>query len=113
MKSGKQRRLEINAKRKQKAAKRQVVNKETGRRLRHVLGPPVNEALLAPNNSYGAPDFVYRGYYVDISSSSARGRIGVTAATTFRGWTRGMFFTVVRLAKVRMVKRRRNCVATR
>ena len=30
-----------------------------------MLGPPVNEALLAPNNSYGAPDFVYRGYYVD------------------------------------------------
>ena len=30
-----------------------------------MLGPPVNGALLAPNNSYGAPDFVYRGYYVD------------------------------------------------
>ncbi len=27
---------------------------------------PVNEALLAPNNSYGAPDFVRRGYYVDL-----------------------------------------------
>jgi hypothetical protein len=65
MKSGKQRRAEIHAKRKQKAAKRQVVNTETDRRLRPVFGPPVNEALLAPNNSYGAPDFVYRGYYVD------------------------------------------------
>lgn len=65
MKSGKQRRAEIDAKRKQKAAKRQRVNQETDRPLRPVLGPPVNEALLAPNNSYGAPDFVYRGYYVD------------------------------------------------
>ena len=26
----------------------------------------VNESALAPNNSYGAPKFVYRGYYVDI-----------------------------------------------
>jgi Probable zinc-ribbon domain len=34
-------------------------------RLHPVLGPPVNEELLAPNNSYGAPDFVRRGYYVD------------------------------------------------
>jgi len=65
MKSGKQKRVEIRAKRKQKATKRQAVIKETGRRLRPVLGPPVNELLLAPNNSYGAPDFVYRGYYVD------------------------------------------------
>ncbi|HLN87167.1 MAG TPA: zinc-ribbon domain containing protein [Candidatus Limnocylindrales bacterium] len=65
MKSGKQRRAEIDAKRKQKAAKRQAVDQETDRPLRPVLGPPVNEALLAPNNSYGAPDFVYRGYYVD------------------------------------------------
>jgi len=65
MKSGKQRRAEIHAKRKQQAAKRQAVNQETDRRLRPALGPPVNEALLAPNNSYGAPDFVYRGDYVD------------------------------------------------
>lgn len=65
MKSDKQKRAEINAKRKRKAAKRQPVNKATDRRLRPVLGPPVNEALLAPNNSYGAPDFVYRGCYVD------------------------------------------------
>ena len=40
-------------------------NKHQARQLRPVLGPPVNEALLAPNNSYGAPDFVHRGYYVD------------------------------------------------
>jgi hypothetical protein len=67
MKSGKQRRAEIDAKRKRKAAKRQAATKEEEeRRLRPVLGPPVNEELLAPNNSYGAPQFVQRGYYVDI-----------------------------------------------
>ena len=27
---------------------------------------PVNEALLAPYNSYGAPEFVYRGFYRDL-----------------------------------------------
>ena len=28
---------------------------------------PVNEALLARSNSYGAPDFVRRGSYIDLS----------------------------------------------
>jgi hypothetical protein len=65
MKSGKQKRVEIKAKRKHKVAKIQLRNNQQGRQLRPVLGPPVNEELLAPNNSYGAPDFVYRGYYVD------------------------------------------------
>ncbi len=65
MKSGKQRRAEITAKRKQKNAKRQLAAKAQERRFRPVLGPPVNEEMLAPNNSYGAPDFVRRGYYVD------------------------------------------------
>ena len=64
MKSGKQKRAEIHAKRKKQSIKRQQ-EQEKERRLRPALGPPVNEALLAPNNSYGAPDFVYRGYYVD------------------------------------------------
>lgn len=27
---------------------------------------PVNAERLAPNNSYGVPDFVRRGYYVDV-----------------------------------------------
>ena len=65
MKSGKQRRAEIRAKRKHKVAKIQLRNNQQERQLRPVFGPAVNEALLAPNNSYGAPDFVYRGYYVD------------------------------------------------
>jgi len=63
MKSGKPKRAEIKAKR--KTAEMRSHSKQPEVRLRPVLGPPVNEALLAPNNSYGAPDFVYRGYYVD------------------------------------------------
>ena len=64
MKSGKQKRTEIKAKRKNKTAKIPS-DSQPAIRLRPVLGPPVNETLLAPNNSYGAPDFVCRGYYVD------------------------------------------------
>ena len=65
MKSGKQRRVEILAKRKNRTIKRTAVVA-----ARENNQPPsrfisVNVALLAPNNSYGAPDFVRRGYYVD------------------------------------------------
>jgi len=66
MKSGKQRRGEIVARRKKLALKRKAITtaalKSTPYRM-----VPVNEELLAPNNSYGAPAFVTRGYYVDIS----------------------------------------------
>ena len=65
MKSGKQKYVEIKAKRKHKVAKIQLRNNQQERQLRPVFGPAVNEALLAPNNSYGAPDYVYRGYYVN------------------------------------------------
>ena len=65
MKSGKQRRNEIITKRKTRAAKE--ATRVNARKL--TATPcgcvPVNEELLAPNNSYGAPDFVTRGYYVD------------------------------------------------
>jgi hypothetical protein len=65
MKSGKQRRAEIVAKRKQRAAKRQPQGKLPEPTPYRMI--PVNEALLAPNNSYGVPDFVKRGYYVDLA----------------------------------------------
>lgn len=67
MKSGKQRGAEIIAARTKRVEKQQAPAKVHDQRLRLVLGPPVNEELLAPNNSYGAPDFVRRGYYVDLS----------------------------------------------
>lgn len=65
MKSGKQRRAQIGAKRKKRAAKRALRAKLAGPSSDRMI--PVNEALLAPNNSYGVPDFVRRGYYVNIS----------------------------------------------
>lgn len=64
MKSGKQRRAEISAKRKKRAAQRQPEAKLAEPAPYRMIG--VNEALLAPNNSYGVPDFVRRGYYIDL-----------------------------------------------
>ena len=60
MKSGKQRRAEIAAKR---AAKRTPKPPPAAPAPYRMV--PVNENLLAPNNSYGAPDFVRRGFYID------------------------------------------------
>ncbi|HKY10122.1 MAG TPA: zinc-ribbon domain containing protein [Candidatus Binatia bacterium] len=62
MKSGKTRRAEIRARRTKRAARAAAAAKAA------TVGPmiPVNDALLAPYNSYGAPDFVRRGYYLDI-----------------------------------------------
>jgi hypothetical protein len=61
MKSGKQRRAELKARRagRRAQAAARPAKREPGRLV------PVNEAALAPYSSYGAPDFVMRGYYVD------------------------------------------------
>src|SRR6266576_2774653 len=66
MKSGKQRRREIVARRKQLAIKRAARAQVVEFKATPCKFVPVNEELLAPNNSYGAPAFVTRGYYVDI-----------------------------------------------
>jgi len=65
MKSGRQRRDEIAAKRRQRRAR--AWDSPAGQSPQKPSMPlvPVNEDLLAPYNSYGAPDFVVRGYYLD------------------------------------------------
>ena len=66
MKSGKQRRAELKAKQKQREAKKKslaTVRRSTPRPLGIA---PVNESLLAPYKSYGAPGYVMRGYYQDV-----------------------------------------------
>lgn len=61
MKSGKQRRAELQAKRQERAAKADANLRASKMRE----GVAVNVDNLAPYNSYGEPDFVERGYYVD------------------------------------------------
>ena len=65
MKSVKQRRGVTKAQRNRRKAEGSRAAKKQERTLRPFLTVPVNEELLAPNNSYGAPDFVTRGFYVD------------------------------------------------
>ncbi len=68
MKSGKQRRAELDARKQERIAKETRVRlaKELASRERHLARSIlVNAAALAPNNSYGVPDFVERCYYVD------------------------------------------------
>ena len=65
MKSGKQRRREIISRRRNKLAVKRARANAVDPRATPYRFIPVNEELLAPNNSYGAPDFVRRGYYLD------------------------------------------------
>ena len=66
MKSGKQRRAELKAKRKQREAKQRSLEAGAKPAPRPLGTVPVNEALLAPFKSYGAPGYVMRGYYQDL-----------------------------------------------
>ena len=67
MKSNKQRRAEIDARRLKRARKAMAVSRLDPREpVRPVEATaPCNPELLAPYNSYGAPAFVERGCYVD------------------------------------------------
>jgi hypothetical protein len=66
MTSGKQRREEIKARRAARSARRSMLEKAARLKQLEARGVLVNAAALAPNNSYGAPGFVHRGYYVDV-----------------------------------------------
>lgn len=72
MKSGRQRRAEIMLRRQEK----RLVNSANNKYLKGVSAfnqydvphgsVPVNPANLSSNNSYGLPEFVKRGFYVDL-----------------------------------------------
>jgi hypothetical protein len=71
MKSGKQRRLELQAKKAARkealaqAAQRAAKQKAERERIKHG-GVAVNRNALAPTNSYCPPEFIERGYYLDL-----------------------------------------------
>ncbi|HZY89953.1 MAG TPA: zinc-ribbon domain containing protein [Gemmataceae bacterium] len=68
MKSGKQRRAELDARKKVRAAKsaaERAVAARAALARAAAGGAPVNREALAPHNSYGEPDFVTRGLYLD------------------------------------------------
>ena len=59
-------RPEIKVRRAARAARREKLEEAARWKEREARGVLVNAAALAPNNSYGAAAFVYRGYYVDV-----------------------------------------------
>jgi hypothetical protein len=68
MKSGKQRKQELSAKRaaeRERLAQSERLAAEQRREQRLSREVRVNASALAPSNSYGAPAFVTRGYYQD------------------------------------------------
>lgn len=100
MKSGKQRRAELDAQKKACAAKIAAERREKERAAAEraaATGVPVNREALAPHNSYGEPDFVTRGYYLDQPFACLEcGKAEVWTATQQKWWyevAKGYAFT--------------------
>jgi hypothetical protein len=62
---GREKRAQIKIRRAARAARQAALEQAARRAQLEARGVAVDESALAPNNSYGAPKFVYRGYYVD------------------------------------------------
>jgi hypothetical protein len=118
LKSGKQRRREIGARRKKLEVKRAAIASAVEFRATAHRLVPVNEELLAPNNSYGAPDFVRRGYYIDIPFRCvACGKEEIWTGTQQKWWyevAKGFVYsTAIRCRACRRKERDRRADARR
>lgn len=89
-KSGKQRRVELLAARERRQQRRlRQTRTNDGPAVKRFPAAcvPVDPARLQPYNSYGAPDFVWRGYYVDLAFRCGDcGAEGVWTAERQRWW---------------------------
>lgn len=94
MKSGKQRRAELDVKKQARAAKTAAEAREKARveaqaeaaRLA-AAGIDVNRAAITLRSSYGEPDFVTRGYYVDLPFTCTDcGKPEIWTATQQKWW---------------------------
>jgi hypothetical protein len=110
MKSGKQRRAELLAKRKARAAMVEAATAAKKERERQSLlaakrreGVAVNSENLAPYNSYGLPDFVERGYYIDTEFQCQEcGRQEVWTAAQQKWWyevAKGFVYSTAKLCR--------------
>lgn len=115
-KSGKQRRAEIKAARlANQHRQREQAGKCQGRTVDYVL---VNVARLRPNNSYGVPTFVWRGFYQDLAFHCVDcGVEQVWTAQRQRWWYEvaqgDVFTTARRCAACRLKERLRKAAARR
>jgi len=117
MKSGKQRRQEIVARQKKLAVKRDVMAQAAKFKHSPYRIVPVNEQLLAPNNSYGAPDFVRRGYYVDRPFRCVDcGKEEIWTGTQQKWWyevAKGFVYSTANRCRLCRRKRREQSAASR
>lgn len=87
MASGRERRKQIKLRRAERAARRAELEQRARRRQLEARGVTVNEAALRPYRSYGAPQFVYRGYYVDTPfRCQSCGKQEIWTATQQKWW---------------------------
>ncbi len=107
MKSGKQRRLELDAKKERRAAKQaaeQAVLDRAVKRKAALRGATVTAGALAPNRSYSNPDFVTRGYYLDKPFvCEGCGKVEVWTATQQKWWyeiAKGDVWTTAKLCRL-------------
>lgn len=105
--SGKQRRAAIKWARVQRAARLQSLRCAAG----PAHGLPVNRQAAQPDNSFGAPEFVDRGYYQDIAFCCVDcGAREIWTAERQKWWyetAKGGVWTVAKRCKAcRMEKRR-------
>src|SRR6187431_1800948 len=85
-------------------ASRQKTRQRQRRNERTAAGSiRVNVAALAPNNSYGAPDFVERGYYMDEPfKCTACGAAQVWTASQQKWWyevAKGYVYSTAKLCR--------------
>jgi hypothetical protein len=103
MASGKQRRKAIKAKRSVNKAKAEAQKPACEPNPLPSGSAPVNEALLAPNNSYGAPDFVYRGHYLDTAFTCGNcGKEEIWTANQQKWWfevAKGFAYSTAKLCR--------------
>lgn len=125
MSSNKQRRAELNTKRQVRSAKVAAERREKARaealaeaaRLA-AAGIDVNRAALTPHGSYSEPEYVTRGYYVDVPFACADcGKAEVWTATQQKWWyevAKGYpFSSATRCRRCRRTERKRRTEARR
>jgi len=111
MKSNKQKRSEISARKKARREKEEMLAalaaEEARLQLRRKARPrgeaPVNEARLRPNNSYSIPAFVERGFYVPIEFACKKcGKLETWTAEQQKWWyeiAKGDVFTTATMCR--------------
>ena len=121
MRSGKQRRAELDAKKKARAAKSAAERAAAARsELERAMarGVAVNRAALTPHNSYAEPEFVTRGFYSDKAFECVGcGKAEVWTAAQQKWWyevAKGDVFTIARRCRAcRRRERERRAEARR